>query len=69
VKEETYLQKIISWLYVHYVLMPKVREDYSVQINIMNDEEASSYLDNKDWAQNTANARQAMYEKMFEPEQ
>lgn len=67
--KETLLQRIISWVYVRYVLMPKIRQGYSVKIDIMNDEQAESYLVRKDWEQNTENARQAMYEKMFEKEQ
>ena len=67
--KETRLQKIISWFYVRYVLMPKVRQGYSVKISILNDEESEEYLDKKEWAQNTRNARQAMYEKMFDTEQ
>ena len=67
--KETRLQKIISWFYVRYVLIPKVRQGYAVKISILNDEEAEEYLDKQEWAQNTRNARQAMYEKMFDTEQ
>ena len=67
--KETRFQKILSWLYVRYVLIPKVRQGYAVKISILNDEEAEAYLNAQEWKQNTENARQAMYEKMFEKEQ
>ncbi len=67
--KETRLQKIISWLYVRYVLMPKVRQGYNIKISILNDEEAEAYLNAEEWKQNTENAEMAMFQKMFEKEQ
>ena len=67
--KETRIQKIISCFYGRYVLIPKVRQGYSVKIEILNDAEADEYLERKDWLQNTENAKRAMYEKLFDMEQ
>ena len=67
--KETLWQKIVSWAYVKWVLLPKVREGYCVQISLLSNEEADAYLDKGEWKQNKENAELAMYEKMFEKEQ
>ncbi len=43
--KENFFQKVISWAYVKWVLMPKVRQGYSVKISLLSDEEAEAYLE------------------------
>ena len=66
-KKETLFQRIISWAYMKYVLMPEVEDGGAVLITVL--DKKGEITPPKEWEQNTRNVSQAMYEKRFDTEQ